>query len=203
VAFAALAAFLFPASLAAADSFTPIRMTITINPVARLRQALAVKVAVSADPGVLDGSEGQMRVGVKLAGECGGTYATTPGNQLLNKPLSPQPATGKAYSGSASGSGKPTSYGVQTVCVFLGDARVGRIYANDESMTVDVSKPCTTTASKYDGAEKKLKRAQKKLKKTKRHAARKRLKRTIAKDKRTANADRRRARKACGAGVKL
>ena len=224
VALSAIAAFVLSATLATADSFTPIRMTITINPVARLRQPLQVKVAVSADPGVLDGSEGGLRVGVKLADECGGTYDTTPGDQLLDKALSPTPTTGKSYSGSVSGSGKPTSYGLQTVCVFLRDAGVGRVYANDESMTVDVSKSCTTAASRYDSSEKALKSVQAGLRRTQRQAAHRRHKRksakdkrksakdkrtiardkrTIAKDKRTANSDHSRARAACGGGVTL
>jgi hypothetical protein len=98
-----------PAAPAAADSFTPVRLTITIAPVARRDAPLAVTVGVSADPAVLDGSAGPLRIGVKLASECGGTFQTTPGTTLLNAALSPQPATGRAYSGTARGSGRPTT----------------------------------------------------------------------------------------------
>ena len=60
-----------------------------------------------------------IRIQVKLAPECGGTYQYTAGPVLLDKQLSPQPATGHAYSAVARGSGKPSAYGVQTVCAWL------------------------------------------------------------------------------------
>lgn len=201
---AALAAALaLLASAATADSFTPVRLNITIAPVARLHKPLAVTVAVSADPGVLDGSEGPMRIEVRLAGECGGDFQTTPGDVLLNQQLSPQPATGRAYTATASGSGRPGAYGVQTVCVYLEDADIGRVYANDESLQVDVSQPCTTAAGRYDAAEKTLKGNQRRLRRTHRAGVRKRLKRTVARNQRTAAQDRRRAAAACGSGVPL
>jgi hypothetical protein len=177
------------APTAGADSFTPVRLNITVAPVARLHAPLKITVGVSADAGVLDGSAGPLRVEVKLAGECGGTFQTTPGDTLLNKALSPSPATGKPYNGKLTGSGRPSAYGDQTVCVYLQDTQVGRIYANDESRQVDVSKPCTTTAAAYDSAQRRLRRS-------KRAAVRRSLKRTVARD-------RARAVKACGPGIPL
>jgi hypothetical protein len=168
-----------PATLAAADSFTPVRLTVSIAPVARLHAPLTVKVAVAADAGALDDRSGPLRVQVKLAGECGGVYQYTPGVVLLNKQLSPQPSTGSAYAASVKGSGKPSAYGTETVCVWLNDAD-GRTWASDQSTQVDVSRACTRAASRYDAARKR------------RHAKPK----TVA-------ADRRAARKACGAGVPL
>lgn len=197
------AALALPASAATADSFTPVRLNITIAPVARLHKPLAVTVTVSADPGVLDGSEGPMRIEVRLAGECGGDFQTTPGNVLLNKQLSPQPATGRAYAASARGAGRPGAYGVQTVCVYLEDADIGRVYGNDESLQVDVSRPCTTAAGRYDAAEKTLKANQRRLRRTHRAGVRRRLKTTVARNRRTAPQDRRRAAAACGSGVPL
>jgi hypothetical protein len=163
-------------------------------------------VAVSADPGVLDVAEGNLRVEVKLApGECGGNFQTTPGVTLVNAPLSPVPHTGQAYTGSVTGSGRPTAFGTQTLCVFLEDADVGRVFANDESGSVTVSKPCTTLAARFDRAEKALTRSQRRLRHTKRTATatRRRLRRTITARRRTADADRRAARRACGPGVTL
>jgi len=169
-------AAVLPTGLAGADSFTPVRLTITVPPVARMHQPLAIRVAVSTDPGALDDRSGPVRVRVKLAGECGGTYQYTSGSVLLDKQLNPQPSTGRAYSALARGSGRPTAYGLQTVCVWLDDAG-GRTWASDQSMQVNVSRACTTAAARYD-------------------AARRRRRKQAA-------ADRRAARRACGAGVSL
>jgi hypothetical protein len=192
-----------PAASATADSFTPVTLTITIAAAARLHASLPVTVAVRADPGVLDTAEGPMRIGVKLAGECGGTFATTPGDTLLNAQLDPQPATGRAYAATARGAGRPTAYGVQTVCVYLQDTAVGRLYANDESLQVNVSRPCTAAASRYDAAVRRLASARRRLRRTKHAARRAQIERTIATDRRTVSADQRRARAACGSGVAL
>jgi hypothetical protein len=193
---------LLPAS-SGADSFTPVRLAISIAPVARLRAPLRVTVGVSADPGVLDGSEGPMRIGVKLAGECGGSFQTTPGDTLLNHQLSPQPATGRAYAATARGWGRPTAYGVQTVCVYLEDTDVGRVYANSESDTVAVSRACTARANRYEAAERALTRARRRLRRARRGSARRAAQRAVTRDERTAARDRGAARRACGRGVPL
>jgi hypothetical protein len=203
--FAALAAgvTLLGTGSAAADSYTPIRMTTHVTPVARAHAPLKTTVSVSADPGVLDVAQGSLLVQVKLAAECGGSFQTTPGIALVNAPLTPTPRSGQAYSGSASGSGRPTAFGTQTLCVFLEDSAVGRVFANDESSLVNVSRPCTTGAARYDTAQTALTRVERRLRRTERAATRRRLKRTIAQRRRTANRDRRAARKACGTGVAL
>lgn len=140
-----------PAAVASADSFTPVRLDITIAAVAHRGTALPIKVTVSADPGVLDGSAGAMRIGVRLAAECGGNFQTTVGDTLLDQQLNPQPATGKAYVATATGSGDPTAEGEQTVCAYLQDSDVGRVYANDESRTVDVQAPSVGSGSSTPG----------------------------------------------------
>jgi hypothetical protein len=178
---AALLAVCLPAAVAGADSFTPVRLQISIAPVARLHSPLAITVHVSSDPGVLDDHTGPIRIQVKLAQACGGTYAYTPGVVLLDKQLSPQPATGHAYSAVASGSGKPNAYGVQTVCVFLNDSY--ETFATDTSNQVNVSQACTVAAARYD-KDRKTKHPKK------------------AKKAKTA-ADKRAARSACGPGVPL
>ena len=164
---------------AGADSVTPVRLAINIAPVARLHQPLRVSVDVSADPSVLDNATGPLRIRVKLAQECGGTFASTPGITLLDQQLRPQPATGRAYDANASGSGRPTRYGDQTVCAFLEETGDNRMFANDTSNEVNVSRKCTTAAATYDTARR-------------RHARQSTLK-----------ADRSAARRACGPGVPL
>jgi hypothetical protein len=54
------------------------------------------------------------------------------------------------YSARATGHGRPRSYGVQAVCVFLEDASDHRVFADDTTdYTVDVSRPCTLAAARY------------------------------------------------------
>ena len=138
------------AGVAGADSFTPVRLTIDVAPIARLHKPLAVTVHVGADAGALDSRTGPLRIRVKLSDECGGTFQYTSGVVLLDKRLSPQPSTGRAYSGLARGSGRPTSYGSKVVCTFLEEEGDNRMFANDESVQTNVSKACTAAAARYD-----------------------------------------------------
>jgi hypothetical protein len=172
-----------PGGVAAADSFTPVRLTVDAAPVARLHSPLTVTVHVSADPGALDNSRtAPLRVRVKLASECGGSFQYTNGVVLLNKRLNPQPATGRAYSGVVRGSGKPSAYGSYVVCTFLEEEGDNRMFANDDSVQTTVSKPCTAAAARYD----KLRRSRG----ARRHPSQ-------------VSAARRAARRACGPGVPL
>lgn len=168
-----------PAGVAAADSFTPVRLDIAVAPVARLHQPLAVTVRVSADAGILDDRTGPLRIEVKLARECGGDFEYTTGVVLLDKRLSPQPITGHAYSVLEHGSGRPPAYGTRIVCTYLEEEGDDRVFANDESVTTDVSKACTTAAARYDH-----------LRRVRAHRAR-------------LESAHRAARHACGAGVPL
>jgi hypothetical protein len=188
-----------------ADSFTPVRMKITVAPVARLHKPLAITVSVSADSGVLDIREGAIRARVKLAAtECGGEFKDTAGPVLLDRRLTPQPNPGKVYQGSASGSGRPTSYGVQRVCVYLEDQGVNRQFATDTTnFRVNVSRPCTSAAAKYDAAAGALAQAQAQLGHAQGTASRTRLTKLVVRRGANASADRRKARSACGAGVPL
>jgi hypothetical protein len=191
--------------LAGADSFNPVRLAITVAPVARLAQPLAITVNVSADAGALDTATAPLRIRAKLADECGGTFYTTPGPALIDAELSPQPATGQAYQAAGRGAGDPTAYGRKTVCAFLEEEGDDRQFANDtvDPPIVDVSKPCTLAAGRYDAALKSLARAKRQLRHARRRANRARLKKLVAKRSRTVARDRRAARSACGPGVPL
>ncbi|HTX47429.1 MAG TPA: hypothetical protein VMD48_14200 [Solirubrobacteraceae bacterium] len=175
---AVLAAAAFGAASAVGDSFTPVVLNVKIASVARLHKPLRVRVSVTADAGVLDTATAPLRIRVKLAGECGGTFEYTPGVVLLDKQLKPQPSTGHPYSATTSGSGKPNRYGTQTVCVFLEEEGDDRQFATNTSEQVNVSRPCTRAAARYDVAERRHRRL-------------------------AAARDRRAARRACGNGVPL
>lgn len=192
-------------ALAGADSFTPVRLAVTIAPAARLGKPLAITVMVGADAGALDPATAPLRIRAKLAGECGGTFDTTPGPVLIDAQLNPQPAIGKAYQSTSRGAGVPSAYGQKTVCAFLEEEGDNRQFANDtlDPPQVDVSKPCTAAAARYDAAEVSLKRAKRQLHHAKKAARRRQLKKLVAKRSRTAAKDRKAARAACGPGVPL
>jgi hypothetical protein len=160
-----------------AGNFVPVRLVIRIAHVARLHKPLKISVRVSADSGVLDTRTARLRVEARLATECGGSFQTTPGVRLLNQILRPQPRTGAAYTAAARGTGRPTSYGVKTVCVYLEEAGDNRVFASDQSVQLNVSRSCTLAAARYDSARR-------------RRAS-------------GLGADRRAARRACGSGVAL
>jgi hypothetical protein len=205
-ALAALAALsLALTASAGADSFTPVRLDITIAPVARLHVPLPITVKVSADSGVLDTATSPLRMRAKLAAECGGSFSTTSGVVLLDQVLSPQPSTGHAYQATAKGSGRPTAYGNRVVCAYLEEQGDGRMYANDTDNppTVTVAPKCTQAASRYDSAAASLARARRQLSHAKTKQARKGARTLVAKRAKTAAADRRSARAACGPGVTL
>jgi hypothetical protein len=150
VAFAAAVLAAAATASAAADSFTPVRLVITVAPVARLHQPLPITVNVSADAGVLDNRFAPLRIEVRLTRQCGGTFQTTSGAVLLNRRLNPQPATGKPYLALARGAGRPRSFGLKTVCVYLEEQGDNRVWAHEESVQVKVSRPCTLAAARYD-----------------------------------------------------
>jgi hypothetical protein len=174
---------------AVADDITPVGLAVRVAGTARLHRPLTVSVGVTADPSVLDTRTAPLRIRVKLAGECGGEFADTPGTVLLDKRLSPQPAYGRAYSASATGKGKPRAYGLQTVCVYLEEEGDDRQFATDNSLQVDVSKRCTTSAARYDRAVRALRRAS--------------GARAVRKARHRRLGARRVARRACGPGVPL
>jgi hypothetical protein len=203
VAVAALVAVAVPGT-GSADSFTPVQMTVSMAPVARLHVKLPTAVTISADPGALDQRTGSLYLGVRLTStECGGNFENTSGPTMLLRTLDPQPAAGRAYQITVRGFGRPTAYGDQTVCMYLEEAGTQRVFANDESQTVDVSQPCTAAGTSYDKAAKALARARRQLRRAKRTGQRRRLKKLVAKRRRTLRADRRRGIAACGKGVAL
>jgi hypothetical protein len=198
------AGLLVVTALSAADSFTPVRMSITVASVARRHAPLKIRVQVTADPDSLNTSgEGPVRIEVKLAGECGGDFQNTSGDTLLNQRLKPQPSAGKPYSATANGSGHPRDFGVRTVCAYVEDTAVGRVYANDESLTVNVSRRCTEAGTRYDAAKRALMRARRRLRHAHTRSARRRDRRVVARRRRGLAKARRRGVAACGRGVPL
>ena len=206
---AAAVATLLPACMLAAsstatgDSFTPVALKVSLSPVARLHGPLPIAVTVTADQGVLDTRTGSLRVRAKLSRECGAEFAHTVGTVLLDARLVPQPDPGEQYRGGVKGSGKPSAYGVETVCVFLEDEGASRQFATNTDSVVNVTRKCTAAAARYDGAAAALAAARAALRHASGAAARIRLTQLIAARRVLVQADLRPARAACGNGLPL
>lgn len=140
VACGVMAALGAPA-LGAADAVDPINMVITAPSAVRPGAPIAVSVVVNADPGALDPRAGAIHLGVRLAPECGGAYATTPAGvtPIDNVVLNPQPTAGTTYRATARGSAAaPGKSGDLTVCTYLTDDE-GRQWATDTDTVVEVN----------------------------------------------------------------
>jgi hypothetical protein len=201
----AAVAFVCSCAPAWADSFNPVQLQVAVAPVARLHVSLPITVTVTADPSVLDNASSPLRIRAKLAGECGASFSTTPGDVLIDQRLNPQPTTGHAYSATAHGAGRPSAYGERAVCAYLEEEGDNRMFANNtaDPPTVNVSRACTSQAGRYDAARSALSRARRQLRRAHGRAAKARAQRVVVRRTRTVNADRRSARTACGPGVAL
>ncbi len=163
VAGAALLPLLLGSPAALGDAFDPVAIAVDAPAIARSDRPLAVTATVAADPDALTGTDGPVRVRMKLATVCGGSFEGTDGVTLLDEPLEPQPRAGTALRASATGRARPARAGVQSVCAFVASANDERQYATDVDATVDVSARCTTAARRVERAERAAKRARKAL----------------------------------------
>ncbi len=139
-ALAALAALLLGAAPAAAALIEPVSVTATAPAYAGANTPFPLQVDVAAEPGALDIAAQPLRLRVRLAPECGGSFAGTEGQTAIDRVL-PAPLAGTAYAASVSTSVKLGPLGQETVCAFLEDAQE-RQFATDTEETVAVIRGC-------------------------------------------------------------
>jgi hypothetical protein len=133
----ALLALAAPAA-ALGDDVDPVRLTVTAPAAARTGAPVSVSVAVAADAGALDPRAGTLRIGVRLAPICGGSFPTTAGATAIDAPLAPQPAPGAAFAATARGGATTSAAGDYAVCTYLTDDE-GRQWATDTDSVVEVN----------------------------------------------------------------
>ncbi len=161
VALGGLATLLVVAATAGAALLEPVTITATApEPLITAGTPFKLEVAVEAEAGTLDIAAQPLRVRVKLAPECGGSFAGTPGPAALERTL-PAPVTGAAYKQLVNGKATAASPGVDVVCAFLEDA-TERQFATDteEEITVlsaGAVKQCTAATKQLKAARKNLK----------------------------------------------
>jgi hypothetical protein len=182
---AALAAALLGAQPAAAELAEPVSVTATAPSAVQRGVAFPLTVDVEAEPGALDVAAQPLRLRVRFAPECGGSFAGTEGPTALDRVL-PAPSAGAAYAKTVSAKTKIGLLGPETVCAFLEDGNE-RQFATDTEETLTVVPPCRAAKRRLARLKRQLRHAPKR----KRHHLKKRLRKA-----------RRLVRLACGGGAK-
>jgi hypothetical protein len=127
-----------------AESVEPVRLTATAPAVVAAQHHFDLKVRVATDPGALDIAVEPLRLRVRLASECGGSYAGTEGTSAIDRKL-PAPTAGRPYGAATAKSIGLTGFGTWTVCAFLEDGD-RRQFASDGEATIAVTRACTKAA---------------------------------------------------------
>jgi hypothetical protein len=132
-------ALLVPAAAIANSLAEPVSIAASAPATATVGTPFEVAVAVEADPAALDIAIAPLRVRVKLAPECGGSFVGTPGPTAFEATL-PNPIPPGSFAGTFSGRVTESAAGTEIVCAFLEDAQE-RQFATDTGVEVGVSAP--------------------------------------------------------------
>jgi hypothetical protein len=166
----ACAALFVVAGTAGAALLEPVTITATApEPQIVAGTPFKLEVAVEAEAGTLAIATQPLRVRVKLAPECGGSFAGTAGPPAFEQAL-PAPGAGP-YKQLVTGKATAASPGTDVVCAFLEDA-TERQFATDteEEVTVLAAgavKQCSAATKQLTAATKSLKRLEHRIKKVK------------------------------------
>ena len=155
LALAAVVFLLLPTAAAARASDEPVTLSVSTPAVVASSVGFPVRVTVSSDPGALAGATAPLRVRVRAATECGGSFDSTPGVVLLDQPLGP--------SGRVAGSGMTHTFGTFTACAYLEQQGDDRLFAFDDSTSFAVTHPCTTFARRVVATKRSLRKVRKAL----------------------------------------
>ncbi len=163
---AALGVVLLAAQPAVATLDEPVSVTAQAPETVAAGTAFPLRVDVAAEAGALDIAAQPLRLRVRFAPECGGSFAGTEGPTAIDRVL-PAPAPGAAYAQSVSVRAKLGAPGPETVCAFLEDADE-RQFATDTEATVTVVPPCPAARRKVGKLKVRLARIDRRLRKLRR-----------------------------------
>lgn len=138
-----LATLAIPTAPALAQNGEPVRLTVTVAPVVAAGRAVPVSVAIDADPGMLSQRSDHLRLRVRYASECAGTFAGTPGPVAIDTQVPDPGATNAAYHATLSGAATPTQLGTYSVCVYLVEEGTERLFAQDSDTQFRATAACT------------------------------------------------------------
>jgi hypothetical protein len=162
---------LLVAATAGGALLEPVTITATApEPLVAAGTPFKLEVAVEAEAGALDIAVRPLRVRVKFAPECGGSFVGTPGPAAFEAPIAGPPA-GAALKQTLVGKVTAPSPGPEVVCAFLEDA-TERQFATDTEEEVTVLAPgalkqCTAATKLLTAAKKGLKRLEHRIAKVK------------------------------------
>jgi len=131
---------LLAAEPAAAEFGEPVSVTAQAPATVAAGAAFPLEVDVDAEAGALDIAAQPLRLRVRFAPECGGSFAGTEGPTAVDQAL-PAPRPGAPYAETVSARAKIDSIGPETVCAFLEDSQE-RQFATDTEETLSVIPPC-------------------------------------------------------------
>jgi hypothetical protein len=149
-----------PAS-AAADLEEPVSVSASGPGVVAAGSSFPLTVDVRAAAGALDIAAQPLRLRVRFAPECGGSFAGTEGPTAVDRTL-PAPAPGTAYSTRVTTSAKLGETGTETVCAFLEDAQE-RQFATDTEETLTVVPPCDVSSRSLAKVDRQVHEVQRRL----------------------------------------
>jgi hypothetical protein len=154
----ALAACICAAVVPAAASAEPVSLRVHAPDRAAAHEPFPVRVAVVANAGALDIALQPLRLQVRLAPECGPTFAGTDGPTVIDRKLAPPPVPDNRYDESFKDHAR-VGLGTYDVCAFLVEHGDSRQFATSVDTEVAVTERCTKATRKLDRLRGKLDRA--------------------------------------------
>jgi hypothetical protein len=156
-----LALLASPAS-AGADFGEPVTVTATTPGTVTAGASFPLIVEVEAAAGALDIAAQPLHLRVRLAPECGGSFAGTEGPTAIDRAL-PSPATGSAYATKVTGSATLGETGTETVCAFLEDAQERQFATDTEETLTVVPAACGASTQRLASLNRRLRRVERQL----------------------------------------
>lgn len=192
------------AALALATSAAPaagqaeiVRLTVAIAPVTAAGAPIPVSVAVDADRGALSSRAGHLRLRVRYAAECAGTFAGTPGPVAIDARIPDPGAANATYHARLDGSAAVAALGSYSVCAYLEEEGTGRLFAQDSDSQFQATAACTKATQDATAAANALAAARRRLAHARGRRTRARLRRTVIKLAASSRAAERSRRSAC------
>ena len=140
-----------------------VRLTIAVAPVVAAGAPVPLAVTVDADQGALTARQGHLRLRVRYAPECAGTFAGTPGPVAIDAQI-PDPGTANTtYHATLKGSAAVPALGAYSVCAYLEEDGSGRLFAQDSDTQFNATPACTAATRNAAAARSALKAARRKL----------------------------------------
>jgi hypothetical protein len=179
VASLAAIATLAAASPAPAQNGEVVRLTISIAPTVAAGTPVPVSVVIDADQGVLAQRSDHLRLRVRYANECAGTFAGTPGPVAIDTRIPDPGAANTTYHATLSGAATLSALGTYSVCAYLVEEGTERLFAQDSDTQFRATSACTDASRGNARLAAQLRAARSRLKHA--HGARRRkLRRQIA-----------------------